>query len=175
MEKIDFRNNQQPALNETNLNKLQDNVEDAISESEETQNAKVKTEKTNSDTDTYSCNYINNKINGEIIYSNSSGSNGNISFTKTIDENTTLEIEYKCNTYGYKTIKLENALNKKVILNYETVANTDINQSGFAAYNINSNGMSLNSSGMINTNLNGTIVAEQGNNLIYITKVRSYN
>lgn len=33
MEKIDFVNNSTPALNATNLNKLQDNIEDAIEES----------------------------------------------------------------------------------------------------------------------------------------------
>lgn len=49
MEKIDFVNNNTPALNSTNLNKLQDNVEDSM-----------KSEKTSSDTDTYNCNYINN-------------------------------------------------------------------------------------------------------------------
>ena len=48
MEKINFVNNSVPALNATNLNKLQDNIEDSM-----------KTEKTASDTDTYSCNYIN--------------------------------------------------------------------------------------------------------------------
>ena len=49
MEKINFVNNSTPALNATNLNKLQDNVEDSM-----------KSEKTSSDTDTYNCNYINN-------------------------------------------------------------------------------------------------------------------
>lgn len=48
MEKINFVNNSTPALNSTNLNKLQDNIEDSI-----------KSQKTLSDTDTYSCNYIN--------------------------------------------------------------------------------------------------------------------
>ena len=48
MEKINFTNGTTPALNATNLNKLQDNVEDLI-----------KTETTASDTDTYSCNYVN--------------------------------------------------------------------------------------------------------------------
>ena len=59
MEKINFVNNTTPALNATNLNKLQDNVEDAISELETEQNTKIKTTQTTSDTDTYSCNYIN--------------------------------------------------------------------------------------------------------------------
>lgn len=51
IEKINFINNQQPALNSTNLNKLQDNIEDSM-----------KSEQTTSDTDTYSCNYINEII-----------------------------------------------------------------------------------------------------------------
>lgn len=51
MEKINFVNNSTPALNSTNLNKLQDNIEDSI-----------KSQKTLSDTDTYSCNYINEII-----------------------------------------------------------------------------------------------------------------
>ena len=55
MEKINFVNNSTPAINETNLNKLQDNAEDAIQEVIN----KIKTTETNSDTDTYSCNYIN--------------------------------------------------------------------------------------------------------------------
>lgn len=52
MEKINFNNGRVPALNETNLNKLQDNVEDAIKEI-------VENEETTSETNTYSCNYIN--------------------------------------------------------------------------------------------------------------------
>lgn len=55
MEKINFVNNSTPALNSTNLNKLQDNIEDSI-----------KSQKTLSDTDTYSCNYINEIKDGEV-------------------------------------------------------------------------------------------------------------
>lgn len=35
MEKIKFVNNQAPALNETNLNKMQDNIEEAIEEKQD--------------------------------------------------------------------------------------------------------------------------------------------
>lgn len=66
MEKINFINNSQPAINDTNLNKLQDNVEDLI-----------KTEQTTSDEDTYSCNYINGIV--------ESGSNTNGNYIKYID------------------------------------------------------------------------------------------
>lgn len=66
MEKINFVNNSQPALNGTNLNKLQDNVEDAIEDAkgeiETIQDEKVKNSYTTGNINTYSCDYIN-KIN----------------------------------------------------------------------------------------------------------------
>lgn len=70
MEKINFVNNSTPALNATNLNKLQDNVENAIAEQINTQN-------TTSDSETYSCNYINGIV--------ESGSNANGSYIKFLD------------------------------------------------------------------------------------------
>lgn len=69
MDKINFVNGSTPALNSTNLNKLQDNVEDAIQDLEDSENAKIKTTETTSDTDTYSCNYINDIA--EDVYSTS--------------------------------------------------------------------------------------------------------
>jgi hypothetical protein len=68
MEKIDFINNQQPALNATNLNKIQDNTEDAIQEVQDVADdldtnkldkTSVKDAYSTSTTDTYSCNYVN--------------------------------------------------------------------------------------------------------------------
>ena len=82
MEKINFINQSTPALNATNLNKLQDNVEDAIEEVQSDTNTKlsadnVKTTQTTSDIDTYSCNYINNIV--------ESGSNSNGNYIKYVD------------------------------------------------------------------------------------------
>ena len=77
MEKINFINNSTPALNATNLNKLQDNVEDAIQDLEDSESAKIKTTETTSNTDTYSCNYINSIV--------ESGSNANGTYIKYID------------------------------------------------------------------------------------------
>lgn len=82
MEKINFINQSTPALNATNLNKLQDNVEDAIDEVQSDTNTKlstdnVKTAQTSSDTDTYSCNYINGIV--------ESGSNSNGNYIKYAD------------------------------------------------------------------------------------------
>lgn len=68
MEKINFVNNSTPALNATNLNKLQDNIEDSM-----------KSEQTTSDTDTYSCNYINKFIPNAITNNYINVSNGSLS------------------------------------------------------------------------------------------------
>ena len=64
IDKINFINNTTPALNATNLNKLQDNVEDEINEKQA--NIDLKLDKTSvkdvystSAVDTYSCNYVN--------------------------------------------------------------------------------------------------------------------
>ncbi len=64
MEKINFINNQQPAINDTNLNKLQDNVEDAIGDVQTDINNKldktsVKNTHSTSIENVYSCNYVN--------------------------------------------------------------------------------------------------------------------
>ena len=177
MEKINFVNNSLPAINDTNLNKLQDNVEDAIQEVQDDVDTKltasnIKATETSSDTDTYSCNYINEITSDEIIYQNSSGSNEGVTFSRTITNDDTLEIEFKCNTYGYKTMRIDNALNKDIILDYEVVASVSVNQSGFSRFTISSTGINLVSSGMINTSLTGSVTSEQGNKLIYITKVK---
>lgn len=68
MEKINFVNYSQPAINDTNLNKIQDNTEDAIQEVQDVvddldtnklDKTSVKDTYSTSATDTYSCNYVN--------------------------------------------------------------------------------------------------------------------
>lgn len=78
MEKINFINQSTPALNATNLNKLQDNVEDAI---DEINVPSPETTYTESDTKTYSCNYVNDAVAGVV----ESGSNTNGNYVKFLD------------------------------------------------------------------------------------------
>ena len=68
MEKINFINNSLPALNATNLNKLQDNIENAIQEVQDDvdnldtnklDKSSVKTVYTEGEADVYDCDYIN--------------------------------------------------------------------------------------------------------------------
>lgn len=79
MEKINWINNSQPALNATNLNRLQDNVEGSLNELSQNKfdKASVKGTYSVSDENTYSCNYINGMI--------ESGSNSDGEYTKLSD------------------------------------------------------------------------------------------
>ena len=86
MEKINFVNNNLPAVNQTNLNKLQDNVEDAIQVVQDDADTKlnqsnIKDMQTTSDTDTYSCNYLNNAIKTPNIMTATLSSNETLSST----------------------------------------------------------------------------------------------
>lgn len=67
MEKINFENNKEPALNATNLNKLQQNVEEEINRlnADKLDKSLVYNEKNISPEGTYSCKYINDNC---IIY-----------------------------------------------------------------------------------------------------------
>lgn len=77
MEKMTVVNGETPA-NAYFMNKLQDNVENAINELETTQNNKVKTIQTFSDDDTYSCNFINEFIPRVIENNYINASNGSL-------------------------------------------------------------------------------------------------
>ena len=77
MQKIDFINNSTPALNATNLNRLQDNMEEAIDDVLENVDNKILDTYSTSSTDTYSCNYVNSVI--------ESGSNSNGNYIKYAD------------------------------------------------------------------------------------------
>lgn len=117
MEKINFINQSTPALNATNLNKLQDNVENAIAEQINTQN-------TTSDSETYSCNYINGIV--------ESGNNANGYYVKFIDGTiicygTISNVSTEAGTGTNKTVTLPAILNNT---NY----NVSINIAGGTAY-----------------------------------------
>lgn len=135
MEKINFINNSQPAINATNLNKMQDNVEDAISE-------KIKTTETTSDTDTYSCNYIND-IDNRFNYSTNEQIIGvwmnkplyrkTIIFTDGISANTTFTKNHNINNVDEIWVDLThtfwiNISGKSypiIMTNYDAYTNTD--------------------------------------------------
>ena len=60
MTKIEFLDNNEPPLSASNLNAIQDNVEDAIGDVQTQVDDIVKSTTTTSDTSSYSCTYLNN-------------------------------------------------------------------------------------------------------------------
>lgn len=79
MEKINFVNGQEPAINDTNLNAIQDNVENAINEVQESVNELKET----------------------ILYENASGTNAtSITMSETLANYKTVEV-----IYGYETVR----------------------------------------------------------------------
>lgn len=84
MEKINFVNNQQPALNATNLNKLQDNVENSIDE-------------------------LDNSIIGEVLYENSTGTLTSLTVNVDLTGYKKIVLELVSNAYTewFKTEYLE--------------------------------------------------------------------
>lgn len=133
MEKIDFVNNSTPALNARNLNKLQDNIEDAIGESggvtvrtvETTSDTEtyscnftngkfdktsVKTSTTSSDTDTYSCNYINGKLDKTSVQTSKTSSSTDVYACDYINELT--DVSYYEVTPVYTTLTPTYSLQK---------------------------------------------------------------
>ena len=59
--------------------------------------------KTNSDKDTYSCNYINDALEGTIVYENETGNSGDVTLTRSIENARYIDIEYSA--YGYFSTK----------------------------------------------------------------------
>lgn len=98
----------------------------------------VKTSKTTSDTDTYSCNYIES-LKGEILYE-SAGDVGNITLNKTnISDYKYLEIFFHADGI-YNSIKIENANNRNFCINLiYTASNTGYQYFFTSGYKINGN------------------------------------
>lgn len=130
MEKINFINNSTPALNAANLNKLQQNTENAIQEVQDDTDAKVpksdiKTSRTTSDTATYSCNFTNDLIK----YSTEETIVGIGENDKPIYRKVIAVSSIDCSTAGYKFVahginNLKNVINCKYIFNYENISSS---------------------------------------------------
>lgn len=111
-------------------------IEDGIANSLTTED--IKTTQTNSDTATYSCNYIES-LKGEVIY-NSGGAAGNITLNKTnISDYKYLEIFFHADGI-FNSTKIENANNRNFCINLIYTASDTTYQYFFTSgYKINGN------------------------------------
>lgn len=138
-----------------------------------------------STTDAYSCRYVNNeiedineKINGYVLYDNSSGSNQQITLNDTVVNYSYLEITYKDDQNIYETKKI-NVINNawyslSVIQFFMVSASSTISRTVIRGENIK-----LEDNKIKNGNYNATEITNNAtniydNNNIYITKVIGY-
>lgn len=81
--------------------------------------ADVSTTTTSSDTDTYSCNYINRKSD-TVLYTNNDGSNGNITLNESVENFEYVKVVWSVNKQFFSTIEIYNPNNKSFYLNIST-------------------------------------------------------
>ena len=123
-------------------------------------------------------------IKGEVIYSNDSGSNGNITFTKTISNATypLMKIFYRNNDNMLESKEIYNPVGYKVNLSTNDARSGGANNGNTyiktSCYDVSSTGMTM-SSGTFNfgncaINSNGTIIMDGAARILYITKVVVY-
>lgn len=128
MEKMTVVNGETPA-NAYFMNKLQDNIENAINELETTQNNKVKTMQTFSDDDTYSCNFINKLIPNAITdnYINASNGSLNKNHSFKIGDAIFLELKFTGVTLSSSNLMVIATLNSPLVPSSEVtiMASTD--------------------------------------------------
>ena len=84
--------------------------------------ANVSTTTTSSDTDTYSCNYINRKLD-TVLYTNNDGSNGNITLNESVENFEYVKVVWSVNKQFFSTIEIYNPNNKSFYLNINTQNN----------------------------------------------------
>ena len=119
-------------INPTNLNHIEDGIANSLTTED------IKTTQTNSDTATYSCNYIET-LKGEVLY-DSAGAMGNITLNKTnISDYKYLEIFFHADGI-FNSIKIENANNRNFCINLIYTASDTTYQYFFTSgYKINGN------------------------------------
>jgi microcystin-dependent protein len=74
---------------------------------------------TDSDEDTYNCNYINRKLD-TLLYSNDEGSNGNITLNESVENFEHVKVVWSVNKQYFSTIEIYNPNNKSFYLNINT-------------------------------------------------------
>lgn len=147
-----------------------------------------KTTKTTSDEYTYPCSYINpilDGLTGYSLYSNDSGSSGNITLSESAANYEYLEIFYKNVDNIYSSVRVKNPNTKNVGLLIPVSFTGGSGNSGLFALHSRTITISGTNINTLSTNNNGNYYAgfalwENGspsvekNNYIYITKVIGY-
>lgn len=155
MDKIIFTDNQAPAISASNLNQIQTNVENAINQLQ------------------------TNTINGTVLYEDTTGTNGNVTFSSSITSANNIEIIYcrrraSTGTSVFKStgkLPYSNGMEIALDINYYS---TDTNQQSIAKIvTASSSGLTVSGENTLQGNEGGQAITSATTN-IYITKVIIY-
>lgn len=129
--------------------------------------------KTESDSDFYNCNYINEILNGDILYNDETGSNGTITLSKSAANYTYIEIFFKDNNgINFSSIKVYQPNGKNVSLsNIDNSANYITFRS--AGYTISEATMTNTRKVLASFNASSQTYSNT-TNYIYITRIIGY-
>lgn len=140
-----------------------------------------------SETDVYSCNYVNNNFQlvGEVLYSNDTGTTGNVTLSKSASNYSYIEIMFKNVDACYSSVKIENPNGKVVSLTSVVSFTGGSGVNGLIAVHsrdVTISGTNISTlSSTSNGNYYGALAFWEGQNAsldktnyIYITKVIGY-
>ncbi len=132
----------------------------------------IKNSRTTSDTDTYSCNYIN----GYVLYNNNEGTNENITLSDSVANYQYIEIFFRDDASLYKSYKFYNCDGNQVSLDINVINPSHKNQYiQTSIRKINAKTINVVCSREIKINCsNKTIESTNEGNYIYITRVVGY-
>ena len=154
MDKIIFTDNQAPAISASNLNQIQTNVENAINQLQ------------------------TNTINGTVLYEDTTGTNGNVTFSSSITSANNIEIIYcrrrvSTGTSVFKsTGKLPYSSGMEIALDINFYSQDTNQQSIAKIVTASSSGLTVNGENTMQQS-GGQVVTGATTN-IYITKVIIY-
>lgn len=172
MEKINFESlpSTNTPINAENLNKIQDNVEKAIPEI-------VDNLTTDDATKVLSAKQgkaLNEKIEGTVVYENSSGSTGNITLTKSIESVKYIDIEYSA-WEAYSTKRLYAPVGKTIIIDGMVMDTENSTKNFSTSYAITNTSLTKGNGAWFNRSyVTGEISGNNTSNKVKIHKVVAY-
>lgn len=119
--------------------------------------------------------YLTVKVEGNILYENQSGTNGNINFDDVIEEENEIEIIYKTRDYHKSSGKIPFKNGMKVALDFQYLADNTAHTSVGKLITVNREGITVvNEQSQVIWNIQGYIPSIATTSDIYITKVIVY-
>ncbi len=158
-------------INATNLNHIENGIESVEQEIPD-----VKNTQSNSQTDTYSCDYVEDhfQLKPTILYENSTGTITSVPLSETVEHFVYIDVSFRKDN-AYNTMRIPNPHNKSFTLTLWNMWSTNNIQQMFKKISIYGTDISEEYGAYMNYSTDGnnpSLTIE--NNTVYITKVVGY-